>query len=219
MPCGASELTTARETWRSAKDCVDLCTAATWPRTVREANADPSRSPRGKASCVAADGVDRSQYSSRARLNRSRADARLAGAALPAAARVRALAVGRWAPGPICTTWLGSGRPCRGSSSPRLAAARSPRSSSPIELQHGVGAAPQDLTDALSAPELVLPADDERPMRAHVKDRDHGAATQRVTLAQLGDAIHLPRRAHNFRIRRAVGSVPISSSIRSRKSR
>ena len=36
--------------------------------------------------------------------------------------------------------------------------------------------APQNLTDWLAAPGLLLPTNDERLMRSHVEDRDHGAA-------------------------------------------
>jgi len=35
----------------------------------------------------------------------------------------------------------------------------------------------------------LLPPDDERLVRSHVEDRDHGAAAQRIAPAHLGDAI------------------------------
>jgi hypothetical protein len=35
----------------------------------------------------------------------------------------------------------------------------------------------------------LLPADDERPMKTYVKNRDHGTAAQRIALAYLGHAI------------------------------
>src|ERR1035438_1059791 len=56
-----SELTTARDTPRSAKDCVDIQTpwAANWPLRFVEATANPNRFCGTQASCLAADGVDR----------------------------------------------------------------------------------------------------------------------------------------------------------------
>ena len=62
--------------------------------------------------------------------------------------------------------------------------------SSRVELEHGVRVAPENLTERIAAPELLLPPDDERLMRSHIEDRDHGAATQRVAPAHLGDAIN-----------------------------
>jgi len=77
----------------------------------------------------------------------------------------------------------------RASSRPRPPAAQSGFSSR-VELQHRVRIALQDLADAVAAPGLLLAPDDKRLTRAHVEDRDHGAAAQRVGSTDLGQAIH-----------------------------
>ena len=138
----------------------------------------------------------------------SRSAAGRAGAVVRAQAPVRAIAGARWNRGPTVTAWLAAARPGRGSSRLLPATARSFWSSSRVELQHGVGVAPEDLAGASSASEVMLPADDERPMSAHVKNRDYGTAAQGVALAYLGDAFHAsPARPH-FEDPASAGECP-----------
>src|SRR5581483_8449389 len=112
-----------------------------------------------------------------------------AGAVVRTRASARALAGERWCRGPTCTAWRAAARPGRGNSRRPPAAGRPRRQNSRVELLHRVRVAPQDLLRSDRAPELAPPPDDERVMPPHVEDRDHGAVTQRVAPADLGDAI------------------------------
>src|ERR1700679_319220 len=58
-----------------------------------------------------------------------------------------------------------------------------------VELRDRVRVVPEDLAHAGAGPVVGVAPDDERLVRAHVEDREHGAAPQRVRQPDLGDAV------------------------------
>ena len=113
-----------------------------------------------------------------------------AGVARRGAAVARARAGERRVADPTYTASHAAALPGRGSSTRRLARARSPGRSSRVELQHRIRVAAEDLTHAARPSAVGLPPDNEWLVWPHIEDRQHGAAAQRVGDTDLGNAIH-----------------------------